>query len=85
MQVVENVFTTEALNDLFNVAQQRYELEESLKNEAMNYVAESITIDGTPLSSFANVKFAGAASLLEIPELSATYDGAAIMEWATGV
>jgi hypothetical protein len=60
-------------------------LEERLRKEATNYFADSITIDGTPLSSFANVKIAGSTSLLEIPALSFTYDNATVMEWFSGV
>jgi len=45
------------------IAQERYELENRLREEAVNYVSESITIDGVPLMS-----------LMEIPEISFTYD-----------
>ena len=61
--VFHNVFTTETMSQLIQIAQERYELENQLREEAANYVSESITIDGVPLMS-----------LMEIPEISFTYD-----------
>jgi hypothetical protein len=45
-------------------------LENQLREEATNYVSESISINGVPLMS-----------LMEIPEISFTLDEDTIMNW----
>jgi len=68
--VFHNVFTTDTMSQLMQIAQERYELENRLREEAASYVSESITIDGVPLMS-----------LMEIPEISFTLDEDTVMNW----